>query len=141
MGFHQVILIFFNISFLTSTISDDLQQDVGTLRGVTGIVDGNCMPGPGAPPCEPVPTSMMVLITLSGKSFEMNTLQDSVKSGPDGQFDIKLPVGSYSLFVRFEDEILCGGPMECTPDCVCLPVTISADSVTTVGISVDQAAW
>lgn len=135
------ILIAINIILLTSSEPHLVQEQWGSLQGSTGILEGNCMPGPGVPPCEPRPTSMKVFITQPTEHYQINMVRDSVISDADGNFEIRLPEGKYSLFIQDDDHRVCGGPMECTPECICLPVFIKADSVTTVKVNLDKANW
>ena len=115
-------------------------ENYGELKGVIGIYEGNCMPGPGIPPCEPKPISATLYITQLNQDFQWGLLVDSVRSKSDGTYSIQLPEGSYSLFLRDENSFVCD-VIECPDECYCHPFKISADSITVINANLDHATW
>lgn len=112
----------------------------GTLEGNIGIFEGNCMPSPGVPPCKPSPLSTTIFITKPAELFLPELVIDSIFSDVDGCFNIRLPVGNYSLFLRDGDKIVCD-LISCNTLCICKPFTIFTDSVTVVNANLDYASW
>jgi len=125
---------------LSACTSQKLQVQYGTLEGNIGLYEGNCMPSPGAPPCEPIPFSTIVYITSPNETFELNNLVDSVQSNNKGFYSIKLEPGTYSLFIKDEGKIICDFT-ECPDNCYCHLVKISSDSLTTSDLKIDHAVW
>jgi len=116
------------------------QRSTGTLQGIVGVYEGNCMPSPGVSPCEPAPLSTSVILTKPSASFDAIMLVDSVVSDANGYYEIILPVGKYSLFLRDGAKIDCNR-MGCNPDCICRPVVIKKDSTTVMNATLDHASW
>lgn len=112
----------------------------GVLTGTTGVFEGNCMPSPGQPPCQPTPLSTTIYITQPSDVFSMKLLVDSTISSFEGKYKLSLAVGDYSLFVRDEQKIVCRD-IRCSGPCICTPFTISADSTTYLDPTLDRAAW
>lgn len=112
----------------------------GTLEGVIGLYEGNCMPGPGVTPCEPRPISTMILISKLTEKFNPNLLVDSIRSDTQGKYSIQLEAGDYSLFLRDGDQIVCT-EIQCPDSCICHPFTIQSDSTTTIDANLDHATW
>ena len=115
-------------------------QTQGALQGEVGLLEGNCMPAPNAPPCKPRAVEAMVYISQPSENFVEAKLVDSVMSGADGTFEIALQAGDYSVFTKYESEVSCA-VFRCTPECVCNPVQISADSTTMLSIKINKASW
>ncbi len=113
---------------------------MGTLKGIIGIYEGNCMPGPGIPPCEPRPISTTVYITQLSQNFEMKLMMDSVVSGTNGLYTIDLAPGTYSLFLKDENSVVCDY-IECPEQCYCQPFEIKSDSITVIDANLDHATW
>ena len=110
------------------------------LEGAIGIYEGNCMPAPGVPPCEPKPVATIIYITQLSEKFQKNLLIDSAGSAPDGSYAIQLSPGNYSLFLKDGDQVVCP-VMQCPDQCYCSPFEIKADSITTVDANLDHATW
>ena len=117
-----------------------VQQESGTLKGIIGIYEGNCMPSPGVPPCEPTPLSTSIILTKPSASYDALLFMDSVVSDPNGYYEISLPIGKYSLFLRDGEKIDCNR-MDCSPDCICRPVEIIKDSISVMNANIDHAVW
>ena len=115
-------------------------NETGKLKGKIGIYEGNCMPSPGFPTCQPVPISATVAITVPSENFEMNLLIDSIVSEEDGSFEINLPEGNYSLFIRDGAEFICDG-WTCQSECFCSLFMIKNDSTTFIKANIDHAVW
>lgn len=98
------------------------------------------MPSPGQPPCEPSPISTTVYVTERSENFSMELLKDSVVSAKNGKYQISLPAGDYSLFLRDGNEIVCRS-IRCDGPCLCMPFTITADSTTVLDPNLDRASW
>ena len=114
--------------------------DSGILMGTTGEYRGNCMPGPGIKPCEAFPVSLVIYISNPSREFDPNQVVDTVKSDLKGHFEVSIPPGTYSLFLDDNGSQVCP-QMECTPECICLPITIYSDSTTTINPNLDHAVW
>ena len=116
-------------------------RETGTLQGKIGLYEGNCMPGPGVPPCIAGGLSTTVVISTPDNEFHWENLVDSTVSNSYGDYSIELEVGHYSLFLRDGDTIDCQG-WSC-PDgiCVCHPFEIIKDSVTTLDANINHAVW
>ena len=98
------------------------------------------MPQIGVPPCEPRPISSTVLITKLSQDFQMNLLVDSVQSDSNGNYTISLKAGTYSLFLRDGDSVVCD-LIQCPDQCYCQPFKITEDSTTVVDANLDHATW
>ena len=103
----------------------------GILKGSIGLLEGDCMPQKDQPPCKPKPIEATVLVTKPSEKFIQSNLVDSVRSDIQGNFELKLKPGEYSAFVKYKDEINCTG-LICNPSCVCSPISIRKDSITTI---------
>ncbi len=117
--------------------NDDLKDKEGILKGTIGMYVGNCMP---VNHCEPVPVSTTVAITSPAEDFDVNLLIDSVISGTNGSYEINLPAGTYSLFLRDTAGFVCES-WSCPDECYCNLLTIQSDSVTTFNANLDHAVW
>lgn len=115
-------------------------QELGLLTGTVGLLEGDCMPSPNSPPCEPRPISTWVYATLPSEGFAPEKVVDSVRSIGNGQFSMNLSPGKYSLFAKYAGEVACT-QFNCNPDCFCQPVDIAADSTSTVTLVVNKATW
>ena len=115
-------------------------QDLGSLKGTVGLLEGDCMPGPNSPPCEPRPIVTWVYATLPSEGFDRKMVIDSVRSMGNGEFSMGLNPGKYSLFAKYANEIACTR-FNCDSECYCQPVVIAADSTSTVKIVVNKATW
>lgn len=133
----KCILIFSVAQSCAAQKSPDI---TGTLQGVTGVFQGNCMPSPGQSPCQPSPISTTIYVTEQSEKFSIELLQDSVVSAENGKYKISLPAGSYSLFMRDGNEIVCRS-IQCSGPCLCMPFTVAADSVTILDPNLDRASW
>ena len=112
----------------------------GKLEGVIGIFEGNCMPGPGVDPCKPKPIATTIYITQPARDFKEELLVTSFQSSKNGNYSIKLMAGTYSLFLKDENSIICDG-MSCPEECYCHPFTITADSTTVIDANLNHAVW
>jgi hypothetical protein len=109
----------------------------GVLKGTIGIYQGNCMP---IAICQPSPISTTVAITKPSEDFNIDLLVDSVITSENGTFEIKLPEGNYSIFLRDGNEFICDN-WTCPDNCYCTLVTIKNDSTTIVTANIDHASW
>ncbi|MEP0986785.1 hypothetical protein [Ekhidna sp.] len=134
------VALIFLITISTSCVGQKSDNESGILKGVIGIYEGNCMPGPGIPPCEPRPISTTVLITELSESFLEEKLISKIKSNDDGVYKMSLPPGNYSLFLMDEEKVVCT-LIHCPDKCLCQPFTIVADSTTIVDANLDHAQW
>lgn len=112
----------------------------GTLKGFIGLYEGNCMPSPGVPPCQPSPISTTIAITRPSENYKVNLLLYSATTLDDGTFEISLPEGSYSLFIQDESEFICS-EWNCPSECYCSFIQIRSDSTTTLNAYIDHASW
>lgn len=115
-------------------------KENGMLKGTIGVFEGNCMPGPGQPPCKPKPIATTVFISKPSKSFQIENLVDSVVSREDGSFSILLREGTYSIFLRDGNNIVCTG-LECPSECICSPVQILTNQELIKDLNIDRASW
>jgi hypothetical protein len=122
-------------------------------QGIWGNVwlwQGDFMPGPGRAKrgkvtavCREVriykPTSMNMLEPLGGTNFTKvrSKLVKKVNSGKNGLFQVSLPPGQYSVFVK-EDSTLYANWFDGQGDV--LPVTVVRDSVTNFQINLTYGA-
>ena len=136
----KILLLFTLILTLTSCQSQRITEKKGKLEGVTGVFEGNCMPSPGVPPCKPRPISTTLYFTSPSREFSMALLRDSVVSDEAGKYQVWLPSGRYSLFMKDEDDVVCIEE-RCDPDCVCLPFEIRPDSTTILNPNLNHATW
>lgn len=125
---------------LASCVAQKVSEPNGTLKGIIGIYEGNCMPGPGVKPCEPRPISTEVLITELSEKFYESLLIKQVKSDDEGQYETSLPPGTYSLFLKDEDKVVCT-LIQCPDVCYCHPFKIVSDSTTVIDANLDHATW
>lgn len=136
----------FNISRFTikqdsiTTIDAFIDHRNSILKGKVGLYTGNCMPKPGIPPCEPTPISTTVAITEPSEFYHAGLLADSVISSEKGIFEISLPEGDYSLFLRDGDEFVCVGYIY-TNERFCTIYTVDSLYTTTVILNIDHASW
>lgn len=91
-------------------------------------------------PCQPTPISTTVAITIPSENFDIDLLVGSVETSENGTFEISLPEGNYSIFLRDGGEFICDS-WTCPDDCYCTLVTIKNDSTTTVNANIDHATW
>ena len=135
-----LVIIFSTCLSSTSCIGQKQEQNMGLLKGTIGIYEGNCMPGPGVPPCEPRPIVTTVFITRLNEKFDWDLLVDSVRSNTDGTYSIKLREGDYSLFLRDGNSFACDF-IQCPETCYCQPFKIIDDSTTVIDANLDHANW
>lgn len=136
-----LITILFALTIsLRSCVAQKSINGYGELNGSIGIYEGNCMPQIGVPPCEPRPISSTVLITKLSQEFQMDLLVDSVRSDKNGFYTISLKAGTYSLFLRDGDSVICD-VLHCPDQCYCQPFKIVTDSTTVVDANLDHATW
>ncbi len=112
----------------------------GMLTGFVGILDGNCMPSPGQPPCEPAPFQTTLYVTTPSENFDELNVVESVTSNSDGEFSVQLKAGFYSLFIGYQDRYGCSY-FECKDLCFCSPFKITADSTTNLNLKLNIADW
>ena len=136
LWFYQILFILVFLSCNTKIVS----PNSGVLKGVVGEFKGNCMPSPGAKPCEPTPVQTTLYISAPAKSFDKTLLVDSIQSNQNGEFKIRLDEGQYSIFIKDKNKIVCNG-FECDPKCICTPFYIKKDSTTTLSVNLNHASW
>jgi len=133
-----VLLVAILLSFMScEKDKNDLIDKNGVLKGTIGLYEGNCMP---VATCQPSPISTTVAITNPSEDFNIDLLVDSVITSDNGTFEISLPVGNYSLFLRDGNEFICDS-WTCPDDCYCTLITIKSDSITVVKANIDHASW
>ena len=126
------------LSFTTSTE----QKPTGKLTGKIGLYSGNMMPSPGHKSPGPSPLSTTVYITEPSFDYDEKKLIDSTVSDKNGFYEIDLPPGKYSLFMKNGDEYHCDSwRNEGSSGTFCTPFIIEAGKTTTVNANVDNAAW
>jgi hypothetical protein len=141
-----VVLFFTNLILFfacetENTVNKVLNVDgKGTLKGTIGLYEGNCMPSPGFPSCQPSPISTTIAITNPSEEFNMKLLIDSLITSEEGTFEIELPEGTYSLFIRDGSEFICDS-WSCSDKCYCTHFKITSDSLTLITANIDHAAW
>lgn len=136
----NISLLLLLIAFSTSCIGQKSNGQSGILKGTIGIYEGNCMPGPGIAPCEPRPFSTTILITELSETYLKEKLIKEIRSNDDGEYEISLPVGTYSLYLRDGDQVVCT-LIQCPDKCLCHPFKIAADSTTIIDANLDHATW
>lgn len=132
--------LFFITVVISSCVAQKKDANTGLLTGTIGMYEGNCMPGPGVPPCEPKPIAATILITQLTEEFNKSLLVQEVQSNENGLYSIALPPGAYSLFLKDGDEFVCT-LIQCPDKCYCHPFEIKADSTTTIDANLDHASW
>jgi len=128
------------ISILYSCAGQKSNIEVGVLKGTIGVFEGNCMPGPGVPPCEPRPISTTIYVTKPTQNFDRTMLVDSTISNTEGYYIISLPQGKYSLFLKDENQVVCS-EIQCPNECFCNPFKMVNDSTTVINANLDHATW
>ena len=139
----QILFSFTMIIALMAVMSCKSQkadQSLGTLTGILGLLEGNCMPGPGQKPCKPNPIAGTFYISQPSKEFQKDLLVDSVMTAEDGKYSQSLQPGKYSLFVKDGDETSCT-LTNCPDECYCLLIHIEAGVVTEQDITINHATW
>lgn len=127
------------IGLLSFSFADTFQT-TGTLKGEVGLLEGNCMPSPNSPPCKPKAVEATIYVTQPSEKFDLSSLVDSVKSGKNGAFEMTLSPGNYSVFTKYESEVSCA-VFQCTPECICNPISIAQDSTTVLKLKINKASW
>jgi len=128
------------ILIFSSCLAQKSQAEFGLLKGSTGEYRGNCMPAPGTPACKPKPISTLVVISELTKNFKPELVVDSIQSDEKGNFQLRVPKGVYSLFLKDEDQYVCT-IISCPNECYCTPIKIAADSATVIELNLDHATW
>lgn len=123
-----------------TTIDANIDHRNSILKGKIGLYEGNCMPGPGIPPCQPAPISTTVAITKPSEHFNIDLLEASVITSEKGIFEMVLPAGNYSLFIKDGDEFICDS-WACPNECYCTLFEIDTDFTTTVIANINHASW
>jgi hypothetical protein len=139
----NAILLFIILINLFSCNKDNegkAENKKGTLKGTIELYYGNCMPGPGAPPCQTIPIATTLAITKPSYKFNLSLLIDSINSSGSGTFEIKLPEGNYSLFICDGSEFVCN-KWSYTDNCYCRLFKIKQDSTTIVNAYLDHAVY
>lgn len=128
------------ILILASCMVQKSSLSQGEMKGVLGLFEGNCMPAPDQPSCIAQPMVNTLFIALPSANYEERNLVDSVVSSANGKYSIRLPAGTYSLFLKDGKDIVCP-VIQCPDQCVCAPVVIAADSTTIMNLNLDRATW
>lgn len=141
-GFSKVITLFGLLAVLglLSSSAHLLQQRQGILKGKVGLVEGHCMPSKNSDGCKPKPVSAWLYLMSPSEKFDLSKLVDSVFSNEEGAFQLALAPDKYSVFTKYQSEISCER-YDCTPQCICMPVVIVADSVSDINITINKASW
>lgn len=138
------------ISALLITLSSPVTAQKQGICGKVIWTSGNQMPGPGLQSSKPASIVREVCIyeaTSAAKVTEANGFYSSiqtklikkVKTKKDGTFCVKLPVGTYSVFVK-EEKGLWANIFD--GQGIINPVTVAAKSCTPLTINVNyQAAY
>ncbi|WP_420315897.1 hypothetical protein [Ekhidna sp.] len=124
----------------TSCVAQKSNEESGTLSGMIGIYEGNCMPSPDVPPCEPQPIATTVYVTSLTEKFSEDLVIATTESNEDGDYSIKLAPGTYSLFLQDGESVICD-VIQCPDQCYCNPFEIVADSTTSIDANIDHATW
>ncbi len=112
-----IILVLLNIAVSAFAVAQKHKKVVS--QGISGVVlwqSGNLMPSPDAPSAtskgSPVQREIYIYELTNQKQTDASTMPffskistkliAKVKTGKDGKFKIKLPVGYYSLFTKEE---------------------------------------
>ncbi|MCG8700014.1 MAG: hypothetical protein MI922_18305 [Bacteroidales bacterium] len=133
----SIILTVLVISFVSCEKDDGVEIKNGVLKGSIGLYEGNCMP---INTCTPSPISTEVAITKPSEHFDKDLLVKTVISSEKGAFEVNLPEGNYSIFLKDGDEYVCDS-WTCPGECYCTFITVKQDSVTNVTANIDHAAW
>ncbi len=115
-GFVELFALF--LICLSACEGEDkhITDNKGTVKGSIGLYQGNCMP---VIVCEPSPIST---------------------TEADGTFELSLPPGNYSLFLRDTNGFVCDW-WGCPEDCYCTYFTVKEDSTTIINANIDHASW
>ncbi|WP_436515820.1 hypothetical protein [Ekhidna sp. To15] len=140
MYFKIIKSSFLIILLLSSCVAQQANEAVGILRGTIGIYEGNCMPGPGVEPCKPRPISATILITSVSEEYNEDLLIKKLNSNQDGEYEVQLTVGEYSLFLMDGTDVVCT-LIQCPDKCICHPFRIAQDSATVIDANLDHATW
>lgn len=133
-------VILFIAILSSSCVGQKVDKNYGTLKGTTGLLEGNCMPSPGVPPCEAKPSSTTILITELSENYVEGKLVKKITSDEEGQYEVSLPYGDYSLFLLDGEKVVCS-VIQCPDKCVCQPFKIASDSTTILDVNLDRASW
>ncbi len=115
-------------------------SDRGVLKGQIGILEGDCMPNPKSPPCEPKPIAATLLITKPAEVYSDAVLLDSVFVKEEGFYEISLKAGDYSLFIKYNNQVYCSY-YQCNPECYCSLVTVYSNATVSVNLNVSKASF
>jgi hypothetical protein len=133
-----IYLLSISIFIVACEPSDsNIDGSFGRLKGTIGKFEGNCMP---VIVCEPAPLSTTIAITIPSEYFSTEALIDSIISDSEGNYEILLPPGNYSLFLRDTSGFVCD-TWSCNSDCYCTYFKVKADSITIVNANIDHAVW
>ena len=112
----------------------------GFLVGKVGLYEGNCMPGPGVLPCVPTPIATTIALTQPFEFYDPLLLADSIRSSDNGVFELWLPQGDYSIFMRDGEEFVCDRYVHSTVR-YCHVINMASSQTTTVILNIDHASW
>ena len=136
--FYPILYIIFIMNW--SCKAQEVNDSQGIIKGTIGLFEGNCMPGPGVPPCEPKPVIATLYFTNPSETFSPNILIDSVSSTENGTYSVTLKEGTYSTFIKYQGEIICTG-LICDGECICSPVIVEHSKETLLNLNIDKATW
>ena len=134
------MVITMNLLSCANDNKETIDYKKGTLKGTIGLYEGDCTYREGILPCQPSPILATVAITRPSYNFDMNLLVDSIVTSGYGKFEINLPTGTYSLFIRDGANFICDY-WTCPSVCYCTPFKIKSDSVTIINANIDHASW
>ncbi|MBT7039396.1 MAG: hypothetical protein HN921_06100 [Bacteroidetes bacterium] len=135
----KLIIIIFSITLFVSCDKFNFSAK-GTLKGTIGIYEGNCMPAPNKPPCEPKPIATTVVITHPSEHYQKKLVVAKTQSNEDGSYEVMLAEGKYSLFLLDGDEYVCDH-WQCSDQCYCSLFEIKKDAVSILDANIDHASW
>lgn len=145
--FDNILTALALILFLTSSTAcgsslknNQLHSATNHISGQIRIKEGNCMPGPNTPPCKAIGKQVTVLLTQLSETYNNKLLIDKIISNEQGEFSANVAIGTYSLFIQYQDEIHCPNTI-CDPECYCMPVEITANHMDSLRIDLDLATY
>jgi len=124
----------------------DINQGI---YGEVTLITGNCMPSPASEDnndCEYSSVSRKIYIRETATTENMNmtyldtetTLVKTTESDNNGQYQVELPPGNYSVFVEDKGKEYC---KRITGDGEACPITIEENKTKEYDIEIDHAAW
>ncbi len=148
MSQHLHLILFFSFLIFSSCKQPE-QTTSGTVKGQITWASGNMMPSIGTAPQQPtgVERTIHFAVPVKDANIKRNAeglidkagieIVESAKSNADGQFEIALPAGKYSVLTE-EDGGLFANSMNGQGELN--PVTVTSGGVATMNIVVNYKA-